>query len=31
MTVKAKPVKARKLKAREKDTLGFTRKNYYLA
>jgi len=30
MTVKAKPVKARKLKAKEKDTLGFTRKNYYL-
>lgn len=30
MTVKAKPAKARKLKAKEKDTLGFTKKNYYL-
>jgi len=30
MTVKAKPVKARKLKVKEKDTLGFTKKNYYL-
>jgi hypothetical protein len=30
MTVKAKPAKAKKLKAKEKDTLGFTKKNYYL-
>ena len=30
MAVKAKPAKAKKLKAKEKDTLGFTKKNYYL-
>jgi hypothetical protein len=30
MTVKAKPAKAKKLKAKEKDSLGFTKKNYYL-
>ncbi|KPJ48800.1 MAG: hypothetical protein AMJ41_04205 [candidate division Zixibacteria bacterium DG_27] len=30
MAVKAKPAKAKKLKVKEKDTLGFTKKNYYL-
>jgi membrane-anchored glycerophosphoryl diester phosphodiesterase (GDPDase) len=30
MTVKAKPSKAKKVKEREKDSLGFTKRNYYL-
>jgi uncharacterized membrane protein len=30
MAVKAKPAQVKKLKAKEKDSLGFTKKNYYL-
>ena len=30
MAVKAKPSKAKKVKEKEKDTLGFTKRNYYL-
>lgn len=30
MAVKTKPTKAKKIKQKEKDSLGFTRKNYYL-
>lgn len=30
MAVKPKPSKAKKVKEKEKDTLGFTKRNYYL-
>jgi len=30
MAVKTKPTRAKKIKQKEQDSLGFTRKNYYL-